>query len=453
VYTVAQSQAVQMVAKYERERTLVELLMRRRGLTAECYIDPKKEAGDETGADVVALIDGRRIGIQVTELDTGDIPGRARASEKADWGSAQAQGHSTYGTWAQNDPSKMVAAVARAVTAKVQQIVGCDEAWLLISASVPELGTLTSTFVLTQWLPAGVGELELASLQGLRERVKSSGGPPGRLKASVVTGDVRQMHQTPEYAGALFQVASQFNLLEMVSPSVTPEDGVTRYRNDPTQGPACAIAAGAATIYRNYFAPVGGGYGQTTDRQFDGLAEVGDALRSALNKPVKDLWKMQNGYARCTRAGLDAIAKHLGKQKPEQIDILRAKLRIGIQSDVEVTDATKEPRPFVSQAFCSALPVAYTDVPSALWELFAILVLEAAYEATMWAAVLNARRGKSSTVLLTFLGGSSFGNEDIWIYGAIRRALEMMSGFALDVRLVSYREPSQDILRIAEDFH
>ena len=34
----------------------------------------------------------------------------------------------------------------------------------------------------------------------------------------MVTGDVRQMHQSPENAGALFQVASQFNLLEMISP-------------------------------------------------------------------------------------------------------------------------------------------------------------------------------------------------------------------------------------------
>jgi len=29
--------------------------------------------------------------------------------------------------------------------------------------------------------------------------------------------------------------------------------GVTRYQHDHTQGPACAIACGAATIYRNYF--------------------------------------------------------------------------------------------------------------------------------------------------------------------------------------------------------
>ena len=157
----------------------------------------------------------------------------------------------------------------------------------------------------------GIGELELVPLQTLRERVKSAGGLPGRLKVSVVTGDVRQMHRSPENAGALFQVASQFNLLEMVSPTVTPEQGVTRYQHDRTQGPACAIAAGAATIYRNYFAPVGGSHGQTTERQLDGLADLGEALGCALNRPVKALWKMQNGYALCTRAGLDAIAEHL----------------------------------------------------------------------------------------------------------------------------------------------
>jgi hypothetical protein len=92
----------------------------------------------------------------------------------------------------------------------------------------------------------GIGELELVPLQALRDMVKSAGGPPGRLKVSVVRGDVRKMHRSPENAGALFQVASQFNLLEMVGPAVTPEHGVTRYKDDPTQDPACAIAAGAA---------------------------------------------------------------------------------------------------------------------------------------------------------------------------------------------------------------
>jgi hypothetical protein len=300
----------------------------------------------------------------------------------------------------------------------------------------------------------GIGDLELVSLQALRERVKSAGGPAGQLKVSVVIGDVRKMHREPENAGALFQVASQFNLLEMTGPTVTPEEGVTRYKADPTQGPACAIAAGAATIYRNYFAPVGGGFGQTRDRQFDRLADLGEALGRALNKPVKALWEMQNGYAKCTLTGLDAIADYLGALDPEQVDHLRGKLRIGIHRDVEVTDAAGEHRPLVSQAFCSALPVAYyrTCVPTPHWEAFGSLVLQAAYEATMAAAVLNAQHGASNVVLLTQLGGSSFGNEDRWIHAAMRRALEMMLGIELDVRLVTYGTPSRAILQMAKDF-
>jgi hypothetical protein len=142
-----------MAAKYERERALVELLMHRRGLVAESFIDPNQEAGDETGADVIAIVGGRRIGVQVTELDTGDIPGRARVSEKASWSEAQELGQGTYAGWAQNDLSKLVSAIARAIASKIQQIVGCHEAWLLVSASLPEPGALVSTFVVTQWLP------------------------------------------------------------------------------------------------------------------------------------------------------------------------------------------------------------------------------------------------------------------------------------------------------------
>jgi hypothetical protein len=166
----------------------------------------------------------------------------------------------------------------------------------------------------------GIGELELLSLESLRQRMKAAGDLPGRLRVSVVTGDVRQMHRLPENAGALFQVASQFNLMEMVSPAVTPEQGVTRYQTDHTQGPACAIAAGAATIYRNYFAPVNGSHGQNTERQLDGLADLGRTLASALNQPINALWEMKNGYALCTCAGLNSIAEHL-IPPPYQIDL------------------------------------------------------------------------------------------------------------------------------------
>ena len=289
----------------------------------------------------------------------------------------------------------------------------------------------------------GIGTLELVSLRELRE--KSACGLAGRIKVSIAEGDVREMHLRPEYAGALVQVASQFNLLEMTSPDITPEHGVTRYQHDRTQGPACAMAAGAATIYRNYLAPVGGGQGQTMDRQFDGLAGVGHALSTALNRPVTSLWQMRNGYALCTQDGLDAISAHLGKLDSEQLDELRGALCIGIHRDIDVTDVPEGARPQVSQAFCSALPVSYTQVERSHWKAFATLVLEAAYEATLCAAVHNARRGASNTVLLTSLGGGAFGNDQRWIHAAMRRALEKMSETALDVRVVSFSPPSLEL--------
>jgi hypothetical protein len=298
----------------------------------------------------------------------------------------------------------------------------------------------------------GIGKLELVSLQALRDRAKSGRALPGRLRASVMQGDVREIHRSLVYVGALFQVASQFNLLEMTSYNVTPEHGVTRYEHDRTQGPACAIAAGAATIYRNYFVPVAGSHGQTTAHQLDALADLGGALSRALKLPRDRLWKMRNGYALCTTGGLDAIAGYLGTLHEPELERSRGTLSIGLHWDVEVTDAVGEKRPSVSQAFCSALPVAYTAVPAPFWKPFASLVLEAAYEATMWAAVLNGQRGVSNVVLLTSLGGGAFGNDERWIEAAIRRALELTSEFDLDVRIVSYGAPSLAFLKLAQDF-
>lgn len=101
-----------------------------------------------------------------------------------------------------------------------------------------------------------IGELETPSLLELRSRAASVVDRlAGTLKVSNVSGDVRSMHRDPANRHALFQVASQFNLLEMVGPHVTPEDGVTRYIEDRTQGPACALAAGAATVYATILCP------------------------------------------------------------------------------------------------------------------------------------------------------------------------------------------------------
>lgn len=196
----------------------------------------------------------------------------------------------------------------------------------------------------------GIGHFEMVSLAELRQRVAQERLTEAPTQVGIVTGDVRQMHQMPQYAGALFQVASQFNALEMVGPSVTPEDGVTRYEHDRTQGPACAMAAGAATIYRNYFVPVGEQIGQSAEQQLDGLADLGAALSDRLGCPVSDLWHMQNGYALATKTGLEKISSLLLKMDESARSELAGHLKIGLHWSVEVTDGPSSPGPLVSQA-------------------------------------------------------------------------------------------------------
>ncbi|MBZ8142371.1 hypothetical protein CLD22_21025 [Rubrivivax gelatinosus] len=296
-----------------------------------------------------------------------------------------------------------------------------------------------------------VGELELVTLGELRQRAATL-PEAGTRACRVVQGEVRALHRDPAHAGALFQVASQFNLLEMVGPEVAPEDGVGRYEGDHTQGPACAVACGAATIVRNYFVPVAGGPGQTAERQIDALAGLGDALAAATGLPRESLWAMRNGYALPSRAGLEAVDAHLAALDETGRDALRAQLAIGVHRGVEVTDVADAPGPRVSQAFCSALPVAYSRQHGAPWAGFATLVLEAAYEATLWEARLAAAAGKPPLVLLTRLGGGAFGNHDAWIDAAMRRAFASPAAAGLDLRIVSYGPPPAALVALAAEF-
>lgn len=296
-----------------------------------------------------------------------------------------------------------------------------------------------------------VGDFQVPSLAELRDR-RNQYGSSGRLSVKNISGDVRSMHSDRQYAGALFQVASQFNMLEMVHPGVTPEEGVTGYQFDHTQGPACAMAAGAATIYRNYLAPVGNQDGQTSDRQIDGLAELGAKLAELLGADITDLWLMSNGYAMASAEGLRKIGDLLRSFSPEERELLKGSLRIGLHTGCQVTDVPPEEKVLVSQSFCSALPVAYTGIEKHLWEPFARLVLEASYEATILAGLENMQSGRSNKILLTKLGGGAFGNREDWIGDAIRKALETAADEELSVLIVSYGETSEHMRAIERYF-
>jgi hypothetical protein len=276
------------------------------------------------------------------------------------------------------------------------------------------------------------GELETQTLAQLRQRVLNTKYDLAPISVRNVVGNVQHLHLNRANENAVFQVASQFNLLEMTSPRVTPECGVGIYEHDFTQGPACAIAAGAGTIYRNYFVDINGRIGQTADNQINCLSGIAKLLDNSKQR----LWKMVNGYALPSAEGLEEINRKLESMDEAALDTVRQALQIGLHWDTQVTlgDASHT----VSQAYCSAMPVAYTPHTKELWAPLAKLVLEAAYEATICAAILNGYRNRNNRLFLTRLGGGAFGNSPDWITDAISRSLELYSDSGLDVAIVSY---------------
>jgi hypothetical protein len=287
-----------------------------------------------------------------------------------------------------------------------------------------------------------IGRFDTPSLGTLR--AASAVAPRGELRWShEAIGDVLGLHALPENAGAMFQVASQFNCLEFPGPETTPEHGVTGYASDPTQGPACSLAAAAATVYRNYHAPCRGGLGQQRDRQIDNLEGLSELLDGTF-------YTVRNGYTHATADQLRRLHLALSAHPREH---LLAQLRIGVQTRVGVTFAGRWSEPshvqHVSQAFCSAVSCGYVHgVPLDVWEPLATLVLDAAYEATLHAAAVDLAEGRGSgRVWLTFVGGGVFGNRRNWIADAIRRALTRCADLPLDVRIAHYRSIDEELVR------
>jgi len=301
------------------------------------------------------------------------------------------------------------------------------------------------------------GRFSTPNLSELELKAAKEGGMGalyGRVRVRNVKGDVATFHSEVENRHATFQVASQFNCLEFPGPRVTPEDGITQYVFDRTQGPACSVACGPATALRNYFVEVGGVSGQTYDRQVenlrDMLARLGDAGKHIT---------VRNGYTLADDKGLMVVSKALQASTSLQKSC-QQELRVGVHEDVQVTASEwgrcqqRDPDHTVTQVFGSACSVAYTNSNAGHWASFARLVLLASYEATLWAGLLSAMRhdgrAGSRRVFLTCLGGGVFGNPMSWIAEAMQAALEKFARVNLEVFIVTYSGPIPDALEYLE---
>ena len=274
------------------------------------------------------------------------------------------------------------------------------------------------------------GRLEVVSLADLRARASKE---TDNIPFSQIVADVGALHRDAANNGALFQAASQFNLLEMVHADVSPRAGITGYANDHTQGPVCAIACAAGTTHRNYFAPVSDQIGQCGPRQIDCL----EGIAAYFDNDQKNLWEMRNGYALFNKRGLRAVDLHLSYLDANALDALRGKLKIGVQWRTEVT--TAGPGQVVTQAYCSALPVGYHRfLNSPHWERICRLILEATYEATLRVAVENARLTGNPNCFLTLVGGGVFQNRLPWIMEAMGFARSRVHSEGVNAVIVSY---------------
>lgn len=80
-------------------------------------------------------------------------------------------------------------------------------------------------------------------------------------------------------------------------------------------------------------------------------------------------------------------------------------------------------------------------------------MLEASYEATLLAAVLNHQQTGNPKVYLTMVGGGAFGNETRWILQALRHALHGVRHYPLDVAVVCYRQVPQDLMDLLAEIN
>lgn len=307
-----------------------------------------------------------------------------------------------------------------------------------------------------------IGKFSTPSLVELRKKgisIISNNAPVLNLKSvnieHIVVNDLVKLHF--ENRGAIFQAASQFNCLEFSNPRAVPELGVEIYEFDRTQGPACAIACAAGTVFRNYFAPIdlpvgSTQYGQTSECQINTLKDLEDMLGN------QKYWYITNGYSFSDSESLLRMKTAFGSQNTNN---LRDAIRIGVHEHVGVTFSSFEMQPTnlssaecpcVTQVYCSALSCGYSGVHNSLWEPLARLVLEAAYEATLWEAVIyqSSIYSQSKDVFLTFLGGGVFKNDLDWILDAMARAVAILTvhGAEMNIKICHYRSLNENIVTI-----
>lgn len=248
--------------------------------------------------------------------------------------------------------------------------------------------------------------------------------------------DVLSSQFLPENDGATYLAASNFNCLEFVSPAQTAGDGVTNYVYDQTQGPFCALSAGAAVVDRNYFVRHSGGAGQLL-REVELLGKT----------PIH----VEHGYAIINEQfGESEVAKNFAWDDADNYCV-------GVHRNCQLTTTRRE-RGFalvdpaadrvVHHVYAAAFNFNGCVYPCDFTLRVSRHMLDAEYRASVLAAwensLLYPGRSGSNKLYLTLLGCGVFGNEIDTVLESIESCMDTIRDSGLDVYVVCFSDSQFD---------
>ncbi|KAH0788072.1 hypothetical protein GPJ56_007903 [Histomonas meleagridis] len=239
--------------------------------------------------------------------------------------------------------------------------------------------------------------------------------------------DVLRQQNDPNYNGATFQCASNFNCLEFPSINSCASDGISSYAIDLTQGPTLAIASPAGILYRNYFIEHDNVKGQ---------------IKSEINLLQKTPIKVIHGKAVIKSNDIDSFNRYNWEDENNYL--------VGVHENLDVNtnrgdgkwvykESVKDQ--MVHQIFCAAFN--FRMCPKTEQTLnWTYHMLRSEYRTTILAAWNNSLkypgRTGSNKCVLTLVGGGVFDNPMEVVCKAIEANEDVIAKSGLEVYLVCF---------------
>src|SRR3989338_8546554 len=246
--------------------------------------------------------------------------------------------------------------------------------------------------------------------------------------------DIAALQTNEKNKGAVFQIASNFSGLEPICKTDIPENGISKYIHDNTQGPIASISAAPGLIYRMY-----GIFNKKIDEK-DWRQQNNNQINLLHN--VSSFYPVVNGYVDLS------LCKYLLRPVHNLINLIQIGFHHNIQTtyglsygqDYEVCTNDSQ---IINQIFTSSIDLGnssgntnyllFDKYPGIVTDLTQVL-LDAAYEGTIRSCWLYDKQ----ILYLTLIGGGVFNNSLSWIAQSLEKLSSLIIDSGITITLVIY---------------